>query len=152
MAYKTIAIVGTPTRKELAAGGVITPGHLLEMASDGDVEVHGTAGGTASKWFALEDDLQGNEISDAYAAANQVQTGFFRSGDEVNAILANGENAAIGSMMESNGDGELRVVDADASAGDIGVQSVVGFSMVALDFSGSSGVDPASQRLRICIL
>lgn len=151
MPYKTIAIVGTPTFAEFDAGGAITPGHLLYLASDGDVEVHATAGGTAAPWFALEDDLQGNEIGDAYSADNRVKTGIFKPGDQVFALLFNGENAAIGNYLESQGDGTLRVVDADASAGDIGVQSVVGVALEAVDMSGSSGVDP-SGRIRIMII
>lgn len=150
MAYKTITIVGTPTKKEFDAGAAITPGHLLYLASDGDVEVHATAGGTAAPWFALEDDLQGKEIGDAYTAANRVQTGIFKPGDEVYALLADGENAAIGSYVESNGTGELRVVDTDASTGDIGVQSVVGVAMEAVNLTASA--ISAAARIRIMII
>ena len=50
---KTIVLKGSGIRKEAQAGGAITPGHLLERATDGDVEVHGTAADTASPLFAI---------------------------------------------------------------------------------------------------
>jgi hypothetical protein len=151
MAYKKIPILGTPVIKEYTANAAITPGHLCEIMSTGKVRVHSTAGGTAQKMFALEDSLQGKEIGDAYTAANVCQLGIFRPGDEVFALLYNGETAVIGSKLESQGDGTLRVVDADASTGDVGIQSIVGIALQAVDMSGSSGVDP-SARIRIEIL
>jgi hypothetical protein len=151
MSYATIAILGSPVVKERTANAAITPGHLIELMSTNYVRVHATAGGTAQKMFALEDENQGNEISDAYTAANVCRYGVFSPGQEVYAILADGETAVIGSKLESNGDGTLRVVDTDASAGDIGVQSIVGIALEAVDMSGSSGEDP-SGRIRIEII
>ena len=151
MAIKTITVVGNPIIKELVAAGAITPGHLCYVDSDGKAAVHATAGGTAYPMFALEDDAQGREIDTAYAASNQVKLGVFKAGEEVYAKLGNGENASIGDYLESNGDGTLRVVDTDTSVGDIGVQSIVGVAMEAVDMSGSSGADP-SGRIRIMIV
>jgi hypothetical protein len=152
MAYKTITLKGTPVRQERDAAAAITPGHLVELTSSDTVQVHATAGGSAARLFALEDENQGNDIDTAYVAANVCLFAAFRPGDECLGILADGENAAIGSFLESNGTGELRVVDTDASVGDVGVQSIVGVSLEALDFSGSSGVDPSSQRLRFLVI
>jgi len=152
MAYKTITLKGDPVRFERAAAAAITPGFLIELTSADTVQAHATAGGTAATVFALEDENQGKEIADAYTLANVVLAAVFKPGDEVLGLLADGENAAIGSFLESNGDGYLRVVDTDVSAGDIGVQSVVGVSLQTLDFSGSSGVDPTSQRLRVLVI
>lgn len=152
MAYKTIIINGEPIRIEHNAAAAITPGFLCELASTGKAQKHSTAGGTAERMFAIEDENQGKGIGDDYATDNVCLLGIFRPGEEVNALLADGENAAIGSKLESNGDGYLRVVDADASVGDISIQSVVGVALVALDMSGSSGVDPASQRIRIRVM
>ena len=75
----------------------------------------------------------------------------FKPGDEVYGLLANGETAVIGSKLESYGDGTLRVVDADASFDQIGVQSIVGIALTAVDMSGSSGVDP-SGRIHVMII
>jgi len=148
MAYNTIAVVETGLlRKEAVANAAITPGHLIERMSTGKVRVHATAGGTASPMFALEDSIQGNGITTAYEAADRVQVGIFNSGDEVYAHLYNGETAVIGSKLESQGDGTLRVVDADTSVGTVGVQSVIGTALEAVDMSGSSGVDPDGRIL-----
>lgn len=150
MAYKKIAIMGTPVIKEYKADAAITPGHLCEVTSTG-CRVHATPGGTAQKMFALEDSLQGNEIGDDYSTADMCQTGIFRPGNEVNAILYDGETAVVGDFLESQGDGTLRVVDTDASAADIGVQSIVGIALEAVDMSGSAGADP-SPRIRIEVM
>jgi hypothetical protein len=150
MAYHKIKILGNPILKEYKADAAITPGHLCEITSTG-CKVHATAGGTAAPIFALEDSLKGGEIGTAYTTANRCQIGIFPPGSEVNAILYDGETAVVGSELESQGDGTLRVVDADASVGDIGIQSVVGIALEAVDMSGSSGEDP-SARIRIEIL
>jgi len=148
MAYKTITLIGDPIHKEYKAAAAITPGMLCELASTGKGQAHSTAGGTAQKMFALEDELRGKGIGDAYTTDNMAQFGIFNPGDEVYALLANGEVTVVGSKLESNGDGYMRVVDADASVGDIAVQSVVLIAMEVLDMSGSSGEDPESQRIR----
>lgn len=151
MAIKTISVIGEPVQQELLCDAAITPGHLCERTATG-AKVHATAGGSAAKLFALEDDLQGNEITDAYTAANQGQFGHFRPGDQVYALIADGENIAIGDWLESAGDGTLREVDADASVGDIVPNSVVAYAEEACDMSGSSGADPATARCLITIV
>jgi hypothetical protein len=148
VARNTIAVVATGLRKyEKVAVAAITPGHLIELTSADEVQVHSTAGGSAERLFALEDSLQGNTITDAYAADDRVTYGAFNAGDQVYCLLANGENASIGSKLESNGNGELRVVDTDASVGEIGVASIVATALEAVDMSGSSGVDPNGRIL-----
>jgi len=153
MAFRTITIKGDPVRGEDAATAVkITPGQLIERTSADVVQKHSTAGGTAARMFALEDENQGKAIGDDYAASARVLHGIFKAGDEVYPLLANGENAVIGSVLESNGDGDLRVQAADASfsAGDL--YSAIGIAREALDMSGSSGADPTSRRIRVEIL
>jgi hypothetical protein len=151
MAFKTITLKGDPVRLERAAAAAITPGMLIELTSADALQAHGTAGGSAATIFALEDENQGKEIGDAYSTDNQVLAAVFGPGDEVYGMLADGENAAIGALLESNGDGYLRVVDADASVGDIGVQSIVGVALTAVDMSGSSGADP-SGRIHVLVV
>lgn len=152
MAIKTINVVGNPRRMERNAAAAITPGFLCELTSSNTIQKHATAGGSACAMFALEDENRGKEIGDAYTAANVCLFAVFGPGDEVYALLANGETAVIGSKLESNGDGYLRVVDVDASFGAIAVQSIVGLALEALDMSGSSGEDPSSQRIKILII
>lgn len=151
MAIKNITVVGDPIVFEAAAAAAITPGHLVYVDSNGKLAVHATAGGTAVPMFALEDNLQGNGISDDYVATKQCFAGIYSPGMQVYAILYNGENAAIGSYLESQGDGTLRVVDTDASAGDVKIKSVIAVALEAVDMSGSSAVDP-SGRIRVMTL
>ena len=92
---------------EYAAAAAIIPGELIELNSSGTVQVHSTAGGNMLQMFAVEDELQGNGIDDAYAAADKVQCWVASRGDEVYAILADGQDIAIGDFLESNGAGEL---------------------------------------------
>jgi hypothetical protein len=105
----TILLKGSPIRKEAIAAGAITPGHLILRDSNGKVAVHATAGGNNAPRFAFENDLVGLEISDAYAAGDQVQFIHCKRGDEVNALVAAGAGAiVIGDKLESAGDGTLR--------------------------------------------
>jgi hypothetical protein len=146
---KTVKVLWmTPgLQKEATANAAITPGHLVELMSTGKLRVHATAGGSAQRAFALEDELQGRPITTAYTAANKAQYGIFRAGDVVNAILYNGETAIIGSFLESQGDGTLRVVDVDSAFTDISDHSIVGVALEAVDMSGSTGADPSARIL-----
>ena len=152
MAEKTIIIKGDPVRLERNAAAAVTPGMLVELTSSDTVQAHSTAGGScAPVLIALEDENQGKGIGDAYSTGNVVLFAAFKTGDVANMLLADGETVVIGTKVESYGDGYLRAVDTDASVGEVGVQSIVGTSLEALDFSGSSAVDPASQRFNVLI-
>lgn len=126
--------------EEALAGGAITPGHLIALASTGKVVVHPTAGGAAERAFALEDALQGRSISTAYSADELVSFAICEPGDVVYAFLVNGENASIGSKLSSNGDGTLQVA--------AGVEIVVAISLEALNLSDSEHA-PARLKVRI---
>ena len=149
MAPKTIVLKGHGIRKERVANAAITPGHLVELMSTDKVRVHAGAGLSAQRAFAVEDDLQGNGITDAYSALDRVQFNVMAPGEEVYAILADGESVAKGDKLESAGDGTLRKVDTDSSAATIEVGSIVGISLDTLDLSDSSLADPSSARLAV---
>ena len=151
MASNTITVKGVPVRYEYVCNAAITPGHLCEMMSTGKVRVHATAGGSTEKLIALEDENQGGEIGTAYTAANLGLFAVFNPGDVAYMLLANGETAAIGSKLESYGDGTLRVVDTDTSAATIVVGSIVGVALEAVDMSSSSSVDPTG-RIKVRIM
>jgi hypothetical protein len=105
----TIILKGRPERREENAGGAITPGHLLKYASDGDFEVHSSAGGRAAPIFAGENELFGGDIDDAYASGDRVLGWHCAPGDEVYALVPAAAAAiVIGDYLESNGDGTLR--------------------------------------------
>lgn len=112
----TIDLNGYAINKELISAGIITPGHLLVRDTSGTVVVHATAGGRAQPLFAREDDLQGNDLTVAYASGDLIQMLMFPPGGEVNALVAASAPAiVVGDFLESAGDGTLRVpvVEAD---------------------------------------
>ncbi len=96
---------------EYEAASEIIPGQLVQLDSTGKAKPHATAGGLAEKAFALEDELQGKGIDDAYVAGDRVQVMYARPGDEVYALLntsATAVNIAIGDFLESAGNGNLQ--------------------------------------------
>ena len=106
---RTISLKGDGILKERKANAAITPGHLIEVMNTGNVRVHSTAGGQAQRAFALENDLIGKGIDDAYAQNDNVRYAVFPPGAEVNALLVTGETVAIGDFLESAGNGTLQV-------------------------------------------
>lgn len=151
MAKQTIKLKKyTDIVNEYDAGEAITPGMLLELASDGDVDIQDTAGGICSKMFALEDELQGKTIDDDYAADAPVQCWLATSGEEVLAWLANGEDVAIGDILVADGTGKLKAITEDSSNLEV-EEYPVAIALEAVDMSGSSGADP-SGRIKVRIL
>ena len=157
MAQQAIILKGRGIRKELVANATITPGHLVERMTTSKLRVHAAAGGHAQKAFAIEDDLQGNDIADNYSAADLVQFEVMERGSEVYALLANGQSVAIGDPLESAGDGTLQKhtaqtealgADSSANIGTINVNCIVAYALEAVDMSGSSAADP-SGRIKV---
>ena len=148
MAYRTIKRMIDSPQKEAIANAAITPGHLVERMSSGKVRVHANAGQNAQRLFAIEDALQGKEISEDYSADDQVRFIACRRGDEVNAILADGENAVIGSFLESNGNGELKVHAASSSGVVEYPECIVGQALEAVNAS-ATGVAVADRRIGV---
>ncbi len=150
----TIMVRGYGDRivKELTANAGITPGHLIERMSTGKVRVHAGAGQPTQRMFADLDENQGKEISDAYVADDKVFCLLARTGDEINAILADGENAAIGDKLESNGNGELRVWTVDSAGAIEYPVSIVAEATEAVDASDSATTDIADRRIKAEII
>ncbi len=152
--------------EEIDAGGTVTPGMLLLLNSSDNVVAHNAAGQNASpRMFALEDELQGNDIDDNYSTDDKVQVWFPQPGDMVYAILADGENVSIGDELESNGAGYLQAHTADvesfesAEAGSITVypEQIIGIAREAVDLSDSSGAESSgtlgyNKRIKITIV
>ncbi len=126
---KTISLKGDYIRKEDEADAAITPGHLIERTTTG-VKVHATIGGAGAKAFALENDLIGKGIDDAYAAGDAVQYGVFVPGAEVYAKLAAGETCSKGDALESNGAGALVGASSPIEG------SIIGYAMEAQATAG----------------
>ena len=153
MAKKTIKLMKySDVVKELVANAAITPGMLIERMSTNKVRAHATAEGNATAIFALEDELQGNGIDDAYSAADPVQCWYANRGDEVLAILADGYSVVIGDELASDGNGYLRKHTAEieswgvSEAGEVIVLplAIVARALEAVDTSGSSGEESST--------
>lgn len=118
---KTISLRGESILKERKANAAITPGHLVEIMSTGNLRVHATAGGQAAKAFALEQDLIGRGIDTAYAAGESVRYAVFSPGAEVYALLVTGETSAIGDFLESAGNGTLQVASTPVEGSNVAI-------------------------------
>lgn len=146
MAYNTIKVKKySDVIEEMVASAAVTPGMLLIIENTGTVKAHNLADQDAFPIFALEDELQGKGIDDAYAANAPVQCWIPYRGDIVNAILADGEKVDIGDPLTSDGYGRLKkhVTDTGSSAVPWTVypEQIVGYAAEALDLSGSSGAE-----------
>jgi hypothetical protein len=151
--------------EEYTASGAILPGNLVELSAASTVRKHAGAGKTAATWFALEDELQGKSIADAYATGDKVQVWCAVPGEEVYARLADEESVAVGDFVESNGLGQLRKVaraaesweSADSqSAKSLYDKHIVGVVLVALDTTSlstdESEARPTEQLVKIKIV
>jgi len=153
--------------KEITGSGTIYPGMLLERSysSGSIVKAHSAEGQNCQPLFAVADALQGNDIDDAYADGELVRCEYFRPGDEVYAILEDGESVSVGDYLESNGAGYLQKHTADVHADSSGMtgdftaytNQIVGVALEVLDLSGSSGEESSGplayqKRLKIEII
>ncbi len=102
-------IKGDPIQKEkpVAAGQTVTPGQLLERIAADTVQPHSTVGGRNGRLFARERDVFGKDRTEVVAAADQAMFVAARIGDEIQALLADGENVVIGELLQSDGAGAL---------------------------------------------
>ena len=135
---------------EYGASAAIKPGSLLELMSTGKVRAHSHLHGNAIPMFALEDELQGKGIEDDYAIGDRVQVWVPQRGEEVYALMADGEEIAIGDYLVSKGDGTLKKYDATGASDEGHVMKIVGQSLEALDWDGSSnGPTNSVGRIKI---
>ena len=118
----------------------ITPGTLLMLNSTNLVAACTATTGPVLPMFALEDELQGNGIDDDYAVSSKIQCWIPTRGDEVYALLEDGETIVIGDFMESAGDGKLQKYTS---------RPIIGVAVEAVDDSGSSGADTGRIIVRI---
>lgn len=115
--------------EEYVAGGAITPGMLVAYGADKKVVVQPST--DAMALFALEDELQGKGIDEAYAANDPVQVWIPYRGDQVNALIS-GADVEAGDFLQSGGDGSLVKYGQSLAAAtkDI-LNGAVGFSLTA---------------------
>ena len=130
-------IKGDPIQKEAAVetGQTVQAGQLIERIAAGTVQPHSTANGTQAKLFARERDVFGKDRSEVVAADEQAMFICARSGDEIQALLADGENVVIGAVLSSDGAGALQAVAGTAP------NRVVGFALEALNNTSGTPSD-----------
>ena len=143
MAYNTIKLKKySDVIEEITAHAAIYPGMLLELNSDNEVLAHDTAGGiVAPPMFALEDELQGKEIDDAFVAGDPVQVWFPGRGDQVYAILNDGQSVVIGDFLVSSGEGYLNKLTVGSAGTTEFPNAIVAVSLENKDLSDSSLAD-----------
>lgn len=146
----TITIKGEPLRKESVAAEAITPGYLVEPASATTCQKHSTDGGPAIAAFALENDLVGDAISDAYDSGDTVQIGYFRTGEEVYAYLTTNQTIAAGDYLMSAGTGLLKEfdpsVETSSSSADVYRNCIVARALEAVTTTS------AAARIKVEVL
>lgn len=154
MAYNTIRIKSYVDNYEeyTATAVAIKPGYLLEMASATTVQAHSTAGGNVLPMFALEDELQGDGITDDYSASAKINVWIPVRGDVVYARLSDGASStginvvSAGDFVESAGDGTLQKHVADVTDSDgetVYGNQIVGVALESVDMTDSSAADPS---------
>lgn len=137
---KTIELYGMGCQHEAVATSAITPGHLVQRTSGG-VGVHADAGGVASTHFAVEYEMTGRGIDDAYAIGDNVVFKTYAPGSSVYALVAAGATAiTLNAMLTSDGDGTLRLASTDEVA--------VAQALEAVDNSGGG----SAVRIKVEII
>src|SRR5690242_21917289 len=120
----SIVLKGQFLRKEAKATVAVKPGMLVQWDAAYTsvkpcVAVAGAVpNGASRKAFALENDLVGQGITDAYDINDTVQYGIMHRGAEIQALLATGNNAAVGAPLVSNGAGNLKLAATTQGAED----------------------------------
>lgn len=145
----SIVLRGDYMQKEGKASVAVKPGMLVEWDGAAILTTLGVrpctkAGvglGATRKAFALENDLVGQGIDDNYDINDMCRYGVMNRGSEVQALLATGNNVAIGDALASNGAGNLKKAATTVGADD---EEIVGYAMEANN--NASGVD---VRLRV---
>ena len=126
IAPNRIVLIGRGRYEESPASVACLPGHLVMDDGAAGVKPHNVAGGIAEMLFAIEQGLQGiggatSPIGafDAYAIGSQVNYYVAAKGDLINCLVATGVNATEGSILQSNGDGTMKLCPIANAAGSL---------------------------------
>jgi len=137
-------------RKEADAAAAITPGQLLEEDTNGEVQPHSTAGGSAQPAFAIENGMIGDDIDVDYSVGDNVHYRVFNKGAEVYAFLANGENVSIGDLLESDGAGALQAYTAQAvDEGGTGTYTIYDNAIVVKAKEALNNTSGSPSRIKV---
>ena len=146
-----ILLKGDPIRHERLAAGAITPGDLVSRDSSGTLVRHATAGGNSEKLFAVENDLIGSGITDSYATGDTVKFIASRPGDWVYALLASGQNVAIGAYLESAGNGALEAYT-QQSGSNVFPAAVVAVAVEAVNNTAGGSLHNGAARIKVEVI
>jgi hypothetical protein len=133
-----IILIGDGQHKENLAAATITPGNLIELTSANTVQKHSTEGGYAEAFFAEEDALQGNTISDNYSAGDRVMGYLANKSDNIYAFIQAGQTIVIGDKLISGGDDTL-IKNGNEGTGTT-VYEIVAVALEAVDLSATGAV------------
>lgn len=129
--------------EEAAAGAAgILPGMLIMLNSSGEAIVHATEGGRAEAAFAEEDAKQGAIVSTAYTNGDILSYLLPTKGGEVNVLIEDGQDIAIGDHLISAGNGKMKAASDVSSAALL--LEVLAVATEANDLTGSNTVDKLS--------
>jgi hypothetical protein len=108
---------GTYTRVEAngAPAETIFPGAIVMIDANGDMINHNSAGGTMSPIVAIENELLGKGVEEAYIVEDQIEANHYMPGSRFAVRVAAGAPAiAAKESLESAGDGTVRAALPDA--------------------------------------
>lgn len=126
---------------EANAAVALTPGEFVVFSSSLEFEL--PAAGDLSKLIVIEDDIQGKEISDDYAADTVARAAFMQPGGVVRAIIADGVNITIGLELEVNNAGHLVALASNQP---------IAVALEAVDSSDSATTAISSRRINVMVL
>lgn len=105
---ETIVLIGQPIRKEDKAIAAFSPGHILVFSGAGVIK-RATAKVAGRKAVALENELIGGTITDAYAVNDNAYYAVFSSGEVSQVRVAASATAIVkGDRLEFAADGTIR--------------------------------------------
>ena len=117
----------------VAHDGNIKPGMLIELMSTGKVQRQATRGANCEILIAVEDGLQGGNLTTAYTADNVVDSIIPERGTQSQILLKLGENVVIGDKLCAAGSG---LVEKKTST-----YTELAVALEAKDLRASSAVD-----------
>jgi hypothetical protein len=129
------------------ANAAFSPGDLVELVASGSElkwRQNGSATEMCAKTVALDKPAETDNtgIDDAYAADENVEVAAVHVGAVWYAMATSGETVAIGTLLQSNGDGEVKAATATTQDAQLGW-------MQSLDALGTIAVDTRCRVTRI---
>lgn len=109
---RTIVAKGRGIRKELNAGGAVNPGHIVMINGSGlGVVQSGAAATSVALLVAVENELFGKGVEDAYATGDRLLLEHLYPGQEAYFRVAPSNPAvALGTFLETQTGGRVKAV------------------------------------------